>query len=161
MVYERGRRQDSSERLVTIFSVGEIRFAIGVDTMGEIVQASEITSDPQKKYILGWTALRGKKIPVLDIAGFFGIGTPREGRGTESMILLKHDGRTPAQPAEVGVIVDHIEVVHGESGLTFFPFPRLAQNNNTGVYSGVLLRDDELIFTLDVDRLIDRAWTTH
>jgi chemotaxis signal transduction protein len=161
MVLERGRDRDSSKRLVTIFSVGEVRFAIGVDTMGEIVQLSEVTSDPQKKYILGWTVLRGKKIPVLDIAGFFGIGTRREGRGTGSMILLKHDGRTTAQPAEVGVIVDRIEVVHGESGLTFFPFPRVAQNDNTGVYTGILLRHDELIFTLDVGRLIDRAWTAH
>lgn len=148
--------KETPENLITVFSVGEIQFAISVENLAEIVQFAGITVGPGNGYILGTVDLRGAKIPVLDLGKFFDVKASHEERGLQSMIILKQDGgRTPEM---MGTIVDRIEGVHRENELTFFPFPEVAQNSDTPVYLGMLVREQDLILFLDAPRLMERAW---
>jgi chemotaxis signal transduction protein len=153
----RSQAKEAAENLITVFSVGEIRFAIRVENLAEIVQLSGITAGPAKGYVLGTVDLRGAKIPVLDLEKFFDVEAAHEGHGLRSMIILRRKGA--GDPEMMGTIVDRIEGVHRESELTFFPFPEIAQNGDTPVYQGMLLKERDLILFLDAPRLMERAIT--
>ena len=152
----RSQAKEAPGNLITVFSVGEIRFAISVENLAEIVQLAGITAGQPKGYVLGTMDLRGAKIPVLDLEEFFDVKTSHEGRNLRSMIILKRnkgDG-----PEMMGTIVDRIEGVHREGELTFFPFPEVAQNADTLIYRGMLLREQDIILFLDAPQLMERAW---
>jgi purine-binding chemotaxis protein CheW len=148
--------QEAGQSLITVFSVGEIRFAIRVENLSEIIQFTDITVASDKRYVLGTVDLRGEKIPILDLEKYFGVGTSQEGRSLRSMIILKNDRGDG--PGVMGMIVDRIEGVHRDSELTFFPFPEVAQNSDTAVYQGMLLMEQHLILLLDTPRLMERVW---
>jgi chemotaxis signal transduction protein len=154
----RSQTKEDAENLITVFSVGEIRFAISVENLAEIVQLTGIAEGPAKGYVLGTVDLRGAKIPVLDLEKFFNVEAALEGHGLRSMVILKRKGG--GDPEMMGTIVDRIEGVHRENELTFFPFPEIAQNGDTPVYRGMLLKEQDLILLLDAPRLMERAMTT-
>ncbi len=151
--------QEAGQSLITVFSVGEIKFAIRVENLSEIIQFTDITAGSDRKYVLGTVDLRGAKIPILDLEKYFDIETPQVGRSLRSMIILKKGGGNG--PGEIGVIVDGIEGVHRDKELSFFPFPEAAQNGDTTVYQGMLLMEQDLILFLDIPRLIERVWTAY
>jgi chemotaxis signal transduction protein len=155
-VIGRSQGREAPGNLITVFSVGEIRFAIKVEHLAEIVQLAGITAGPAKGYVLGTMDLRGAKIPVVDLEKFFSVKTSHDGHGLRSMIILKRNGGDG--PEIMGTIVDRIEGVHRENELTFFPFPEVAQNSETLVYQGMILREQDLILFLDAPRLMERAW---
>lgn len=153
---ERGQGRESEQSLITVFSVGEIKFAINVENLSEIIQFSDITAGPDKGYVLGTVELRGVKIPILDVEKFFGVEASQDSRSLRSMIILKKNG--VGGPGLMGMIVDRIEGVHRENELAFYPFPEIAQNSDTPVYHGTLLLGQDLILLLNTPHLMDRAW---
>jgi chemotaxis signal transduction protein len=148
--------QEAGKGLITVFSVGDIKFAIRVENLSEIIQFTSITAGSDRPYVLGTVDLRGAKIPIMDLEKYFGIVISRENQSLRSMIILKRGGKK--EPEEMGMIVDRIEGVHRDNELTFFPFPEVAQNSDTGVYQGMLLGERDLILFLDTPQLIERAW---
>jgi chemotaxis signal transduction protein len=156
-VIGRTQGQETGQGLITVFSVGDIKFAIRVENLSEIIQFTKITAGSDRPYVLGTVDLRGAKIPIMDLEKYFGIVSPREGRSLRSMIILKKGGGK--EPAEMGMIVDRIEGVHRDNELTLFPFPEVAQNSDTVVYQGMLLGERDLILFLDTPQLMERAWS--
>lgn len=152
----RSQGQEAGQSLITVFSVGGIRFAIRVENLSEIIQFTDITAASDKRYVLGTVDLRGAKIPILNLEKYFGVETSHESQSLRSMIILKKDGGDG--PGMMGMIVDRIEGVHRDNELTFFPFPEVAQNNDTAVYRGMLLMGQHLILLLDTPRLMERVW---
>ncbi len=152
----RGQGREDAQSLITVFSVGEVRFAISVENLSEIIQFTDITMAPDKGFLLGTVDLRGAKIPILDVEKYFGVEASVESQSLRSMIILKKNGSVP--PGVLGMIVDRIEGVHRETELTFFPFPEIAQNSDTSIYRGMLLTERELIVFLDTPRLMERVW---
>jgi chemotaxis signal transduction protein len=157
-VIERSQEQEAGQSLITVFSVGEIKFAIKVENLSEIIQFTDITVGSDRKYMLGTVELRGVKVPILDLEKYFGIGAPHEIGSLRSMIIVKKSGGDG--PGEMGMIVDRIEGVHRDNELTFFSFPEIAQNNDTAVYQGMLLKKEDLILFLDTPRLMELAWAS-
>jgi purine-binding chemotaxis protein CheW len=155
-VIGRSQGQEAGQSLITVFSVGGIRFAIRVENLSEIIQFTDITAASDKRYVLGTVDLRGAKIPILNLEKYFGVETSHESQSLRSMIILKKDGGDG--PGMMGMIVDRIEGVHRDNELTFFPFPEVAQNNDTAVYRGMLLMGQHLILLLDTPRLMERVW---
>ncbi len=152
----RSQGQEAGQSLITVFSVGEIRFAIRVENLSEIIQFTDVTAGSNKKYVLGTVDLRGAKIPILNLEKYFGVEASHESQGLRSMIILKKNGGDG--PEVMGVIVDRIEGVHRDKESTFFPFPEVAQNDDTAVYQGILLMEQDLILLLDTSRLMERVW---
>jgi purine-binding chemotaxis protein CheW len=155
-VIGRDQGREGEQSLITVFSVGEIRFAINVENLSEIIQFTDISIGSDKECVLGTVDLRGVKIPILDMEKYFGVEASRDSRSIRSMIILKKnvgDG-----PGMMGMIVDRIEGVHRENELTFYSFPEIAQNGDTAVYQGTLLLGQDLILFLNTPRLMERAW---
>jgi len=157
-VIGRDQGREGGQTLITVFSVGEIKFAIRVENLSEIIQFTDISVGTDKKeYVLGTVDFRGVKVPILDIEKYFDIEASRESRSLRSMIILKRNGGN--DPGMMGMIVDRIEGVYREGELTFFPFPEIAHNNDTAVYQGTLLTEQDLILFLDTPSLMERLWT--
>ncbi len=152
---ERSHGREAAQNLITVFSVGEIRFAIRVEHLSEIIQLSGISIEADKKYMLGSVVLRGNKIPVMDFQKVFGVTVAEEDSSLRSMIIFKRNGRNG--PEQMGAIIDRIEGVHREDEMNFFPFPEIAQNSDTTVYQGMLVSADNLILFLDASLLMERV----
>jgi chemotaxis signal transduction protein len=155
-VIGRGQGREDEQNLITVFSVGEIRFAINVENLSEIIQFTDITAVSDRQYVLGTVDLRGAKVPILDVEGYFGVEASQQSLSLRSMIILKRNGGDG--PPMMGMIVDRIEGVHREGELTFHSFPEIAQNSDTTVYQGTLLMEQDLILLLNTPRLMERAW---
>jgi chemotaxis signal transduction protein len=156
VITESSQKQKAGGKLITIFSVGGIRFAISVENLVEIVQFTRIETVGESRYIMGTVSLRGKKIPVLDFERFFSLGFYRDEMGLKSMILLKKNTPSSEPPATLGIVVDRIEGVE-EAKSTFYPFPRAAQNKDTGIYQGFLMTGQGLAIFLDVPFLLEKT----
>jgi chemotaxis signal transduction protein len=155
-VIEPGQGREGGQNLITVFSVGEIRFAIKVENLSEIIKFTGIAAGTDRGCVLGTIDLRGAKIPIFDIERYFGVKASQENRSLRSMIILKkNEGEGPGL---MGMIVDRIEGVHRENELTYFPFPEIAQNTDTAVYQGTLLAEQDLILFLNTPQLMERAW---
>jgi len=94
---------DGAQQLV-VFSLGEEEYALPITHVQEIIRYAEpraVASD--QPWIEGVISLRGKIIPVCDLAGRLGIERKREGRS--NIVIVETSGGT------AGITVDEVEEV--------------------------------------------------
>lgn len=114
---DRGRTGDEGQ--FVIFELGRERYGININQVREIITMQELTSIPKAaEFIRGVINLRGKVIPVYDMAGKFGLEPRPESKSTRIMVV-------EARGFTVGIIVDEVsevlrisqEVIEHPSGL--------------------------------------------
>jgi purine-binding chemotaxis protein CheW len=94
---------DGAQQLV-VFSLGEEEYALPITHVQEIIRYAEpraVASD--QPWIEGVISLRGKIIPVCDLAGRLGIERKQEGRS--NIVIVETSGGT------AGITVDEVEEV--------------------------------------------------
>jgi purine-binding chemotaxis protein CheW len=94
---------DGAQQLV-VFSLGEEEYALPITHVQEIIRYAEpraVASD--QPWIEGVISLRGKIIPVCDLAGRLGIERQPEGRS--NIVIVETAGGT------AGITVDEVEEV--------------------------------------------------
>jgi purine-binding chemotaxis protein CheW len=94
---------DGAQQLV-VFSLGEEEYALPITHVQEIIRYAEpraVASD--QAWIEGVISLRGKIIPVCDLAGRLGIERKQEGRS--NIVIVETSGGT------AGITVDEVEEV--------------------------------------------------
>ena len=133
---------DSSSKQLVVFSLGSEEYALPIGAVHEIIRYSEprrvASSEP---WIRGVIGLRGKIIPVFDLAARMGL----EPTGTEpGKIVIVSNGASQA-----GVIVDDVDQVLtvGADALEDVPAA------GAGSIEAIARIGDRLVVLLDADGL--------
>jgi purine-binding chemotaxis protein CheW len=98
-----GMAEQSTTRQLVVFSLGEEEYALPINQVQEIIRYTEPRAVASEvAWIRGVISLRGKIVPVCDLAARLGLGS-REGSGK---IVIVETGSVTA-----GVVVDDVDEV--------------------------------------------------
>ncbi len=137
-------------KFITFFLNGEF-YAVDITKVFEIVIMPEITPVPNTPfYIMGVINLRGNIIQIIDM------------RRKLSMPFKKYDEKTciiiiKAGGATVGIVVDRVMEVIGESSDKIEETPALGLKVDTGYIDGIVKSAGKTIFVLNFDRVFRDA----
>lgn len=71
---ETGSREDSGDRCLVVVAAGGVRYGLEVEKVLEVVALGEVTPLFQlPPHVLGVTSVRGRVLPVGDLAGLLGL----------------------------------------------------------------------------------------
>lgn len=142
---------------VVVFELAGQEYGVNVDNVLEIIRPEAISRIPGAPgFIEGVIKLRGRVIPVYNVAGRFGL-TRAGARGGEcggerdenSKIIIVEAGGTT-----VGMIVDSVAEVRQFAGDQIEPPPEIVTGRDNAYLKGIVLVDERLIILLDVERLL-------
>jgi purine-binding chemotaxis protein CheW len=162
-----------SGRYLTFVLGGEV-FALGILDITEILAYRDLTVVPMMPtFIRGVINLRGRVVPVVDLAARFGKGTTDVARRT-SIIIVETAGYSDDERAgeragervgeragdkaeesnqDIGIMVDAVnEVVHFDAD-DIEPPPAFGAGIRSDFISGMAKHNDEFIIILKVDRI--------
>lgn len=126
------------------FIVQDVRYAISIHHIHEIIRVQEITPIPNhKSFVQGVINLRGKVLPVVDLRERMGLG--RAPSTKLSRILVIHTEREP-----FGLIVDQVNRVM--TLVEILPAPDFAvRTGGHDLLAGIAKEQDALINILQVE----------
>lgn len=137
-------RHDPSRNLVG-FLVGEVAYAVRIESVREIVNPLPIVDVPRPpESVVGVADYRGDVVVVIDMRVRFGLPPSPSTRKTK-WIVLDLGGRYAA------LVVDAVTDVFGTRGEELRASPRLDDGLDAqrGI-AGVVTHADEMVFVLDV-----------
>jgi purine-binding chemotaxis protein CheW len=128
---------------VTFTCVGQV-FGVDIMAMREIRNWSPVTPLPgQKPDVLGIIEIRGRVIPVHDLALRIGCTTERKTQHEGQVILvLVIDGR------DMGLLVDAVSDIIEVDAESLLPVPQI-EGSAARFLGGIARHDDELVAILD------------
>ena len=148
------RPGDRSSRYLT-FRLGTEVFALGILDITEIIEHRPLTEVPMMpSFIRGVLNLRGRVVPVVDLAARFGRGSTAVGRRTGIIILETANPAGDGRGQDFGIIVDAVnEVMHfGDDDIE--PPPAFGAGIRSDFISGMAKRGNDFIIVLDVSRVL-------
>lgn len=139
---------DGMLQLVT-FRLGPEEYAVDVADVQEIVRLTAITAVPRSApHVEGVVNLRGRVVPVIDLAKRFGMPASPRAKTTRIVITLLA-GRT------VGMLVDAVsEVLRLPPDAVAPPPEALTIGLSEAYVTGIGRLDDRLLFMLDLARVL-------
>jgi purine-binding chemotaxis protein CheW len=142
---ESRHRTDPQKSLVG-FVVGDVRYAVPITCVREIVNPVELTPLPHApESVPGVADHRGEIIPIVDLRTRFGLPAATDRRRAK-WILVQVEGKT------IGLAVDGVTEVFGTGGADLKPAPALGGGDDVRGILGVTNHDEGLVFVLDVER---------
>jgi purine-binding chemotaxis protein CheW len=134
--------EETNARQLLVFSLGEEEYALPVTSVQEIIHYTHPRAvASESHWIQGVISLRGKIIPVADLAARLGLVTePVEG----AKIVVVESGSVTA-----GVVVDDVDEVLTIEDEQLDAVPAAG----TEAIDGIVKIDDRLIILLDLDSL--------
>jgi purine-binding chemotaxis protein CheW len=145
----RKAQQDPSKNLVG-FVVGEVRYAVPIGDVREIVNPLPVVDLPgATTAVVGVADYRDEVVPVVDMRRRFGLHSTPLTRRTKWIVLGVSDRL-------VALVVDAVtDVFRSEAALR--PPPAVTVGTDRRAIAGVTTRDGELVFVLDTARFDDIA----
>jgi purine-binding chemotaxis protein CheW len=141
-----GKQRADPRKSLVGFMVGDVRYAVPIGDVQEIVTPSALTELPHAPdAVAGVADHRGQVIPILDLRVRFGLSRVREHQRSK-WILVRIDGKT------MGLAVDRVTDVFGTGGVDVRPPPSLGGGEDERGILGVTSHDGHLVFVLDVTR---------
>jgi purine-binding chemotaxis protein CheW len=154
---DRTTRRADADRYLT-FALGGETYALPIADVTEIMEHRTLTVVPMMPaHIRGVINLRGKVVPVVDLATRFGGGSTMIGRRTSIIILetTAHHAESPeATHRTLGIIVDAVSTVMELSAAEMEAPPSFGRGIRTDFISGMAKHDGSFIVVLDVKRLL-------
>jgi purine-binding chemotaxis protein CheW len=139
-------RIDPQKTLVG-FVVGDIRYAVDIGVVLQIVQPLELAPLPHlPESVIGVADYRGDVVPVVDLRVRFGLQSQAPSRRTK-WIVANVGGKAAA------LVVDGVTDVFGTQGTELRPAPGLGGGDDRRGILGDTMQDAKLTFVLDVTRL--------
>ncbi len=132
-----------AEEQLVLFSLGSEEYAISITQVKEIIQykgATKIPSTPE--YMEGVINLRGKVIPVIDLALRLDLATAKA--DDKRALIIETTGR------EIGLMVDEVTEVIKIQDSAIEPAPT---GTGSGYIRGIGKDENRLLILLDVDKL--------
>jgi purine-binding chemotaxis protein CheW len=136
---------DITSQQLVVFSLGTEEYALPIGTVSEIIRFTEprtVASDAA--WIRGVIGLRGKIIPIFDLAARMSLGADSE----PGKIVIVETGT-----GQVGVMVDEVEEVLTVSSEQLEPVPTA----NTDSIQAIAKIGDRLVILLNAEGLFARA----
>lgn len=134
------------------FKLAQEEYGIEILKVRELIGLLEITRVPRTKpYIRGLINLRGKVIPVVDLRAKFGM--PPTDPTSQTVIIVVQIGAGSAN-LTMGVLVDEVLEVRAIAESDIEPPPTLPQDIDTSFILGVGKTDKNIVFLLDIDRVL-------
>jgi purine-binding chemotaxis protein CheW len=134
-------------RQLVVFSLGEEEYALPITHVQEIIRYTEPRSvASEDPWILGVISLRGKIVPVADLAARLGLRAGTD-EPAGKIVIVESDGRT------AGVVVGDVEEVLSIDGSQIDPVPAAGAD----CLAGVAKLGDRLVILLDPDGIFAGA----
>jgi purine-binding chemotaxis protein CheW len=139
------------------FMLGKEMFAIGILGIKEIIEYGALTKVPMMpNFICGVINLRGRVVPVIDLAARFERPTAAITRRTCIVIVeLELDAEIPAQ--HIGVLVDTVNEVVDIAAADIEPAPRFGTHIRTDFIKGLGRRGELFVILLNVQNALSMA----
>ncbi|MBY0574452.1 MAG: chemotaxis protein CheW [Undibacterium sp.] len=132
---------------------GEI-YALGILNIKEIIQYGDLTEVPMMpSFIRGVINLRGKVVPVIDLAARFGRGTTGVARRT-SIVIIEMEQSEVADSQSIGVMVDAVNEVVDIAGVDIEPPPSFGAKIRPDFISGMAKHSGRFIIVLNLNQVL-------
>jgi purine-binding chemotaxis protein CheW len=145
-----------SEQLLS-FYIGGDEYAVGVLLLREIVSCEAcgpITWVPSMpRFIRGATSLRGRAIPVIDLALKFGFAQTEISRWTCLLLTRIPIG---GELTTLGVLVDRVSSLLDVTEADIEPPPPLGTRVHPRYVRGLVRASEKLLLVLDLQRVLSR-----
>ncbi len=133
-----------AEEQLVVFRLGKEGYAVSIAQVKEIIQYKGATKIPNTLgYMEGIINLRGKVIPVIELAARFGMVV--KGETDRRVVILETAGQ------EVGIVVDEVTEVIRLQDSAIEPAPTLTASND--YIRGIGKDRDRLLILLNVEKL--------
>lgn len=143
-------RRDRMKNLVG-FLVGEVRYAVDILKVREIINPLQIVTLPQSPpSVLGVADHRGEVVPIVDLRKRFGLPDAAVTRRTKWIIVT-------LESQSVGFVVDAVTDVFGEGVDARREVPKLSSGDHARGIAAVYAREDGLTFVIDVATIAEPA----
>jgi purine-binding chemotaxis protein CheW len=141
----------NQETKLVVFELNDEMYGIEVDHVQSIILPQAITPVPRaQEYVEGMTNLRGKVVPVINLARRLGLPPKPQDRRTRIII-----GEHPEQA--IGMIVDNVLSVTAVPTNTIEPVSPLVATVDENYVKGVANFDDRLLIILEVENILNRS----
>lgn len=141
-------KESTSGFQVVKFRIGALPFAVNIENVREIIYYREAMPMPDApSFVEGVLDLRGLIIPVIDLKRKLGIEDPKG--GAPNHILILHLDET-----NVGMVVDEVMEVLRILDTDLQAPHRIHKGPGSRYLVGVVKRGDEMVYVLDLDRLL-------
>jgi purine-binding chemotaxis protein CheW len=137
----------TENRQVVIFKLGEEEYGIPILSVQEIIRPQAPTKLPNSPgFVRGIINLRGRVIPIIDLAQRFGI-TASSATHERRYIVVEVRGKT------IGIIVDSVSEVLAVAEDNIKPPVENFASFDTRYISGILTREERLVILIDIEKI--------
>jgi purine-binding chemotaxis protein CheW len=137
------------------FVLGGEEYAVNILRVKEIIEYDLLTRVPSMPAcVRGVINLRGRVVPVVDLAARFGLSESEITRRSCIVMVELQDGD---DSVVVGIITDAVSQVLDLADSAIEPPPSFGASINTAFILGLAELDRKFVIVLDVDRCLDVA----
>ena len=138
---------DVGEHQIVVCELKTECYGIDISKVFEIIRLQPITAVPAApSYVDGVINLRGRIVPVVDLAVMFGMPHTAESKASRIVVVGSGESR-------VGLIVDGVSQVLMVAEDAVDPTPPVAGGGNSDYLRGIARVADSLIMLLDLDAI--------
>ena len=132
-------------------TLGRELFALGIDSVREILDYTEVTRIPQAPpYMRGVVNVRGAAVPVMDLAQKLGLGQVTQTINTRIVIMeVVRDGAV----SMVGLLADSVKEVLEIDPAAIAPPPAMSDSADAACLRGIANHEGRFILMLDGNRI--------
>jgi len=151
--------QGETGQYLTFMLVGEI-YALGILNIKEIIQYGDLTTVPMMPaFVRGVINLRGKVVPVVDLASRFNQGITQISRRTSIVIIEMAQTEEAGQGDEneaqsIGIVVDAVNEVIDISPAEIEPPPSFGSKIRPDFISGMAKQAGRFIIVLNLNQVL-------
>ncbi|MFZ6749170.1 chemotaxis protein CheW [Undibacterium sp. Ren11W] len=144
--------QNSGQYLTFVLG-GEV-YALGILNIKEIIQYGDLTEVPMMpSFIRGVINLRGRVVPVVDLAARFGRGVTSVSRRT-SIVIIEMAQSEENESQSIGIMVDAVNEVVDIAAAEIEPPPSFGAKIRPDFISGMAKQTGRFIIVLNLDRVL-------
>lgn len=162
LVNKDARATEESGQYLTFVLGGEV-YALGILNIKEIIQYGDLTQVPMMpSFIRGVINLRGRVVPVVDLAARFGRGVTGVSRRTSIVIIemapsensqhSEHNAHNDGQ--SIGIMVDAVNEVVDIAAAEIEPPPAFGAKIRPDFISGMAKQSGRFIIVLNLDQVL-------
>ncbi len=142
-------RNDQAKNLVS-FLVGDVRYAVDIHLVREIVNPLPIVSLPHApEEVIGVSDHRGEVLPIVDLRVRFGLKEADVTRRTKWIIVRLPGDERGERTAAVALVVDAVTDVFGAGKAEQRAVPELGRGHDLRGIAQVYSHDGTLVFVVD------------
>lgn len=140
-----------SESQIVVCELGDGIYGLDISSVFEIIRVQEVTAVPRAPdFVEGVVNLRGRIVPVVDLARRFGMQPKKPTKATRIVVV-------GSQGSRVGLMVDGVSEVLILPDGAVEPAPEATAGVDSSCFQGIAKVADQLVIMLDLVALLDQS----